>query len=175
MKNIEKIINRKTDYTCSIFKVESLDVELVNGKIALRNVVRHNGAICVIPFKDENTVLMVEQYRTALDDFVLEFPAGKLEIGEDPKECCMRELEEETSYTSASITNLGKIVTTPGFCDEMIHIFRADELQIGRSGLQDEDEFLTIHEVTLDEFKRLVKTGKIIDGKTLAAFCMLLQ
>ena len=173
MKSLERIIERKTDYICPIFKVETLQVELENEKRTTRNVVRHKGAICVIPFKDENTVLMVEQYRVALNEFILEFPAGKLEEDEDPMDCCLRELEEETSFTSSNITYLGKIATTAGFCDEIIHIYKAENLEKGRNQLGDEDEFISLHEISLDEFKRWVKEGKIIDAKTIATYGML--
>ncbi len=173
MKSIEKVIEKKTDFVCPIFKVETLKVELENGKNATRNVVRHNGAICVIPFKDEQTLLMVEQFRVALNGFVVEFPAGKLEGEEDPVSCCIRELEEETSYTSSDITYLGKIATTVGFCDEIIYIYKALNLKKGRNDLEDEDEFLSLHEVSIDEFKKMVKSEKIIDAKTIAAFGML--
>ena len=173
MKSLERIVERKTAYVCPIFKVETLEVQLENGKKTTRNVVRHKGAVCVIPFKDENTVLMVEQFRVALNEFVMEFPAGKLEEGEDPMDCCMRELEEETSFTSSNIVYLGKIATTVGFCDEIIHIYKAGNLAKGRNELGDEDEFISVHEISLDEFKSWVKEGKIIDAKTIAAFGML--
>lgn len=173
MKSREKVVERKTDYVCPIFKVETLKVELESGKQTTRNIVRHKGAICVIPFKDENTVLMVEQFRVALDDFILEFPAGKLEENEDPMDCCVRELEEETTFTSSDITYLGKIATTVGFCDEIIHIYKAVNLEKGRNDLGDEDEFISLHEISLDSFKELVREGKIIDAKTVAAFGML--
>ncbi len=173
MKQAEKIMNKRTDYTCPIFNVETLNIEFEDGKEALRNVVRHKGAVCVVPFKDKDTVLMVEQYRVALDSYMIEFPAGKLESDEEPMKCCIRELEEETSYTSDDITYLGKIATSAGFCDEIIHIYKAENLKEGKDNLGDEDEFISLHEVSLDMLKDWIKIGKIIDAKSIAAFGML--
>ena len=110
----------------------------------------------------------MEQYRKPLDKHLIELPAGKLEKGEDPKECGMRELEEETGYKSENFTYLGKIVSSPGFCDEYIYLYKAENLIKGSRG-GDEDEFINLKEFSLEEVKNKIKKGEIIDGKTLAA------
>jgi len=113
---------------------------------------------------------------TALVDFInkvqLEIPAGKMEKGETPIKCAARELEEETGYKANKLTCLGSIVTAPGFCDEVIHIFKAEELTIGNKG-GDDDEFIELKVVSLEEMREMVKRGEIIDTKTISSLAYL--
>ena len=131
MPNLEVInlvYNEKTINKEKIFKGKVIDltihtVELPNGKQSTREVINHPGGVAVLAFKDKETILLVEQFRKPVEMSLLELPAGKLEYKEDPKICGIRELEEETGYKAKSFSYLGKLVTSPGFCDEYIYLF----------------------------------------------------
>ncbi|GAA0123861.1 MAG: NUDIX hydrolase [Clostridium argentinense] len=172
MDLFEKTISKEYIYKGKILNLKIEEVELPNGKTSKREIVEHLGAVAILAFKDENTVILVEQFRKPLNMSILEIPAGKLETGEDPESCAIRELEEETGYKTKELTYLGKIATTPGFSDEFIHIFKAENLYEGNIG-GDEDEFINLHQYTIEEIKEMIKAGKIIDGKTIAALSFL--
>ena len=165
----EKIINKEDIFKGKIIDVKMLDVELPNGKMAKREVVYHNGAVGILALKKDK-LIMVEQYRTAIDDILLEIPAGKLDGDEDPLECAHRELREETGYVAEHMEYIGEIVTSAGFCNEIIKLYCATDLKyVGDD--RDEDEFLNLKEMTVEELKGLIREGKIIDSKTLSAMC----
>ena len=168
----EKTLNINKIYEGRILDLEEVEVLLPDGKSAKREIVRHNGAVAIIAYKDEETVLFVEQYRKAVEKVLLEIPAGKIEKGEDVKLCAMRELEEETGYRSDNLTYLGKIVASPGFCDEYIHIYKAEDLYPGDETLGDEDEFIGLREIKVEDVKGMIKDGSIEDAKTICAFMM---
>ena len=168
----EKTLKCSNIYQGKILDLQELLVDLPNGKTAKREIVRHSGAVAIIAYKDKNTVLLVEQYRKAVEKTILEVPAGKIEKGEDILLCGMRELEEETGYKSDKFTYLGKIITSPGFCDELIYIYKAENLYKGNDTLGDEDEFINIHEINTGDIKKMIKEGIIEDAKTICAFMM---
>jgi len=168
----EKTLNINKIYEGRILDLEEVEVLLPDGKSAKREIVRHNGAVAIIAYKDDETVLFVEQYRKAVEKVLLEIPAGKIEKGEDVKLCAMRELEEETGYRSDNLTYLGKIVASPGFCDEYIHIYKAEDLYPGDETLGDEDEFIGLREIKVEDVKGMIKDGSIEDAKTICAFMM---
>ena len=145
MNLVEKIINEELKYEGNFLKFTSLDVELPDGNKGNRDIIRHPGASAILAFLDDETVLLVEQFRAALDRVLIEIPAGKLEKGEDPKVCAIRELEEETGFKSDN--NLYKGV---------------------KGG--DEDEFINVKAYKLSEIKEMIKQGEIIDAKTISAF-----
>ncbi|MCP3763251.1 NUDIX hydrolase [Domibacillus sp. A3M-37] len=165
----------KTTKTESVFKgkVISLqvdDVVLPDGNKAKRELIKHPGAVCVIAITDEKKIILVEQYRKALERPLVEVPAGKLESGEEPSYCAERELEEETGYRPGSITHVQSFYTSPGFADELVHVFLAEGLEKVEGGLAaDEDEFVELMEVTLSEAEQLAKEERIFDAKTLWA------
>lgn len=165
----EKIINEELKYEGNFLKFVSIDVELPDGNRGNRDVIRHPGASAVLAFLDDETVLLVEQFRVALNRILLEIPAGKLEKGEDPKICAYRELEEETGYKSDNIEYLGTIATGAGFTDEEIHIYKATNLYKGIKG-GDDDEFIEAKAYKISEIKEMIKEGKIVDTKTISAF-----
>lgn len=168
----EKILKETIKYEGNFLKFASVDVELPDGKLGNRDVIRHPGASAIIPFIDEDTVILVKQYRAAIKKSLLEIPAGKLELNEDPLMCAKRELEEETGMKSDNFNYLGSIATGAGFTDEVIHIYKAANLYKG-SKTCDEDEFIEIYKYKLSEVKKMIKDGKIIDAKTISAFMYL--
>ncbi|OAB46359.1 ADP-ribose pyrophosphatase [Paenibacillus antarcticus] len=142
-------------------------VRLPDGKTATREVVRHPGAVAVLALHD-GKMLVVDQFRQALGRCEIEIPAGKLEPGEDPMEAAIRELEEETGYRCSEINRLQSFYTSPGFADEIIHLYVTEQLEIGEMA-PDEDEFLEVSEITLEEAYRYIQEGRISDAKTIMA------
>lgn len=165
----EKTIEKSNIYTGKIVKLDVETVDLPNGKQSKREIVRHPGGVAILAYKDDNTILMVEQFRKPIDKTLLELPAGKLEPGEDTEVCAKRELEEETGYKAEEFSYLGKIVTSPGFCDEYIYLYEAKKLYKGIIG-GDDDEFINVYEYNVDTVKDMIKQGKIFDAKTICAF-----
>ena len=150
-------------------KVVTLNVDTVtlpNGVTVDLEIVRHPGAAAVVPLKDNETVVLIKQFRHAAGGFIFEIPAGKLHPGEDPRNCAARELEEEVGYQAGKLELLSTIFTAPGFTDEVIHIYKASELSRGRQNL-DRDEVLEVVEVSLRDAIEMMRVGKIRDGKTM--------
>ncbi len=152
MKFYEETISTNYIHKGKILNLKIEEVKLPNGKTSKREIVEHRGAVAILAFKDENTILLVSQFRKPLNETILEIPAGKLEIGEEPVICAQRELEEETGYKAENLKFLGKIATTPGFSDEIIYIYKATDLYDGTIG-GDEDEFIELEEITIDKLK----------------------
>lgn len=166
----EKQISQNIAYEGNFLKLLDVEVILPDGNKAKRDIIRHPGAAAILPINEKGEVILVKQWRTALDRVLLEVPAGKLENGEEPLECAKRELEEETGYKANKFEYLGKIATVPGFCDEIIHLYVATELSLGVKG-GDEDEFTSVEKMTLEEMKSKIKSGEIIDTKTINCLC----
>ena len=143
-----------------------MEVELPNGRRSSRDIVRHPGAAAVVALTETGKIVLVRQYRTAIDRVTVEIPAGKLDPGEDPLECAKRELHEETGFKPGRIRFLTSIVTTCGFCDEIIHIYLATHLEFDAPN-PDDDEFLNVDVVPLSELIDAVLDGKIEDAKTV--------
>ncbi len=142
-------------------------VQLPNGATATREIVKHPGAVAVIALL-EGKLLVVEQYRKALQKSQVEIPAGKLDGGEEPVDAASRELEEETGYRPATLQHVCSYYTSPGFADEIIHIYFTDQLVPGDANL-DEDEFLSVEAITLEQAKSYIEQGRISDAKTITA------
>ena len=147
------------------------DVAEVNGKEAWREVVHHPGASAVVAIDEENRIIMEKQFRYALNDYLLEIPAGKLDAGEDPLVCAKRELEEETGIIASEWISLGTIATSPGFCNEVIHLYVAKGLSTGEIHW-DEDEYVEVERYTFDELLQRIKEEKIKDSKSLSALLL---
>jgi ADP-ribose pyrophosphatase len=158
-------------HTRQIFKgrVVTLDIDTVtlpNGKTIELEMIHHPGASAVVPITDRGTVILIRQYRHAAGGYIYEIPAGKLHPGEDPKVCAARELEEEIGYSAASLELLTSILTTPGFTDEVIHIYKGTGLLPGTQNL-DHDEVIEIIELPLEKAVAQIQDGTIRDGKTI--------
>ena len=147
------------------------DIADVNGKEAWREVVHHPGASAIVAIDEENRIIMEKQFRYALNDYLLEIPAGKLDKGEDPLVCAKRELEEETGIIASEWISLGTIATSPGFCNEVIHLFVAKGLSKGEIHW-DEDEYVEVERYTFDELLQRIQEEKIKDSKTLSALLL---
>ncbi|NEW06163.1 NUDIX hydrolase [Paenibacillus sp. SYP-B3998] len=142
-------------------------VQLPNGEQAKREIVKHPGAVAVIPLLDDK-MIVVEQYRKPLEKSQVEIPAGKLDEGEEPLQAALRELEEETGYRSEHVKHVSSFYTSPGFADEIVHLYVAEQLIKGEIHL-DEDEFLECEAITLEEAQRYIHEGRISDAKTILA------
>ena len=161
-------LKRELAYTGTILKVYR-DRVIANGIEETYDYIHHDGAAAVLPVTKEGKILMVRQYRNALDRFTLEIPAGKLDSPDEPKiECAYRELEEETGYRCEKLEYLLSVNTTIAFCDEAIDIFLARNLIPSHQHL-DEDEQISIEAWELKDLQELIYTGKMTDGKTVAA------
>ncbi len=141
------------------------EILLPNGNKGVREVIRHPGAVCVLPITSEGEVIFVNQFRYALNKVTLEVPAGKLEKGEDPTEAALRELSEETGITAKNIVSLGALYTTPALIDEIIYMYIATDLVEGEQHL-DEDEFVNAIRIPLKKAVEMVMNGEIKDSKT---------
>jgi ADP-ribose pyrophosphatase len=154
-------------------KVISLDVDVVrfpDGSVGELEMIRHPGASAIVPFLsdprgEDPQVLMIRQYRYAAERYLLEIPAGRLDPGEDPRDCALRELKEETGCSAEQVDHLFTMYTTPGFTDEKIHLFMATGLVAGESK-RESDEFLDLEPMPLSRALELVETGEIKDAKT---------
>lgn len=158
-------------YEGLIINVRNDVVQLPNGKTAGRDIVEHPGGVGVVAITDNNELLMVKQFRAPTKKVMLEIPAGKLEKNEDPKVCGMRELAEETGYTSDEFFKVAEVYSSPGFTDELLHIYVARGLKPVLSS-PDEDEFLEIEKIPISELKKMVDRCEICDAKSVIAILM---
>jgi ADP-ribose pyrophosphatase len=146
-------------------------VRLPNGKTAAREMVSHPGAVGIIPVTGDNNILMVRQYRYPVGEITIEIPAGKLDKNESPEKCARREMAEEVGASGGSLKLLSSFYTTPGFSDEVLHLYLATGFSISANNL-DQDEFLDIISMGLDEACDCIKEGRIKDSKTIIAILM---
>ncbi|RQW71003.1 NUDIX hydrolase [Lysinibacillus composti] len=166
----EKTIQSTPIYSGKIISLKVDDVLLPNGKEGKREIINHPGAVAVIAITNEGKLVLVEQYRKALERSIIEIPAGKLERGEEPELAAKRELEEETGYGCHEISYLQSFATSPGFADEVIHLYVAKNLyEIEEKAELDEDEFVSLMEVSIEEAEEMVEDQKIYDAKTAFA------
>ncbi len=168
MEKIERL-KRELVYKGAIIDVYKDYVKIPNGNIAEWDYIGHKGAAAVLPVTDDGKIVMVRQYRNALNRETLEIPAGGLNGANEPtKDAAARELEEETGYKSDNLTYLLSVVTTVAFCDEKIDIYLAKDLIPSKQNL-DEDEFVEVEIYELDELCDMIFAGKIVDSKTVSA------
>lgn len=169
----EKQLSYEYIYKGRIIKIRKDTALLPNGATALREVVEHNGGVCIAALTDENELLMVRQYRYPYSEVVLEIPAGKRDSAdEDPLECGKRELREETGATAQKFIPLGELYPSPGYCGEIIWMYAATGLTFGDTDL-DEDEFLNLEKIPLEKAVKMVLSGEIKDAKTQTAILKL--
>ena len=168
MTNLEeKFISSEKLLEGKIVKVKRDKVMSPKGE-CYREVVEHSGGIVILPFLDEENIILIEQWRYPVGKAIIELPAGKLEYGEDPFDAAKRELTEETGYVAEKWENLGYIHTTPGFCDEKLYLYKASHLSFQGTNF-DEFETLESRITPLNKALEMIKTGEIIDSKTICA------
>ena len=142
-------------------------VRLPNGGHSAREYTVHHGAVCILPLLENGDALLERQFRYAMGEVLTEIPAGKLDfIGEDPREAALRELKEETGAAPARMTNLGKLLVSPGCYSEVLHLYLAEGLSFGAQH-PDEDEFLELCRTPFDKMLARVMRGEIEDAKTV--------
>ena len=168
MSFVEKKIQEECVYEGPIFQVYHNLVELPNGVAAPRDRITHRGGAGMVALDREDHIYLVRQYRHGVEKELLEIPAGKLEAGEDPAKTVVRELEEEVGFTSNKVTSLGYMELSPAYLQEITYLYLGQDLIPHKEEL-DEDEFLNIREVPLEELVDDIMKGKIADGKTQVA------
>jgi ADP-ribose pyrophosphatase len=167
-----KLIKSDTIFKGKVFDLQVDEIEYESGNKGIREVAIHQGGSVIVALTDDYKIVMVNQFRYPLQRYLYELPAGKLEQGEDPQVCALRELKEETGYNANSIIKLGSIVTTPGFCTEMLHIFLAQELTNGDHSREEGEFGMQIIELTLKEIEDKIKNGDIYDAKTISGIML---
>ena len=165
-----KLSSRRA-YTGKVVSIDVDQVEFPDGSVGELEMFRHPGASAIVPFLSDPAgpdpeLLLIRQYRYAADGYLLEIPAGRLEAGESPETCAVRELAEETGCTADLVEFMTAFYPTPGFCDEKIHLFMATELSAGKQSL-DHDEFVEPVRMTMSEALQLIRSGEISDAKTI--------
>ncbi len=166
MKKPYELINSKKVFSGKIIDVNVDTIYLPDGRTTEREIVVRGDATAIVPIDEEGNVILVEQYRHGAFNMVLEIPAGMLEKGEDPKQCAIRELEEETSFVAKNITHITTMYPTVGFCTEKIYIYLAKDLEQGNFNF-DDDEFIEVKKVPLEKAIDMIYRGQIIDSKTI--------
>ncbi len=166
----EKFISRENIFNGKVFTVHKDAVEIANGKIHTREVVEHNGGVAVLPITSDGKILLVRQHRYAVNLDTLELPAGKLEKGENPRQCGIRELQEETGMIAQNFDFLCAFYPTPAYCTEKIHIYIASGLTFTQTNF-DEGESIETVELDLACALDMIKNGEIQDGKTALGIC----
>jgi ADP-ribose pyrophosphatase len=163
-----RLLDRRTAYSGRVLEVAIDRLRLPDGGTTELEIIRHSGAAVVVPVTGDGEVLLVRQYRYATGEWLLEAPAGKLSPGEAPEDCGRRELEEETGWRAARLDRLGAVWSSPGFTDELLHLFLARDLQPGTQALE-QDELLTVVRKGLAEAVAMARDGRITDAKTVCA------
>lgn len=164
--NKEITVKSEKIFEGKIINVRVDTVELQNQKYAKREIVEHKGASAVIAINEKNELILVKQYRKAVEDFLFEIPAGKINVAEEPRECALRELREETGYEAENISKIYEMFSSPGYSNEKIHLFKAENL-IYTSTNFDEDENIEVICISKEEAIKMLESGRITDSKTL--------
>ena len=163
----EKTLTSEYVYNGKVIDVKRDNILVSNGHKSVREVVEHSGGVVILAIHDDK-ILLVKQYRYPLKETAIELPAGKLEKGEDPDFASKRELKEETGYIAKKWTKLGYIFTSPGFCDEKLHLYLAQDLEYIKQ-TPDEDEILEAYEEPVNKVLEMIDNGIINDSKTICA------
>ncbi len=168
IKGNMKLRKRNIIYRGKVFNIIVDELEYFeSGNHTIREVVEHPGGAVVLGVLPDKRIILIKQYRYPIDKFIYELPAGKLDVGEDPQVCAVRELEEETGYRPLNLELLTYIYTSPGFCSEKLYIYLAEGLQKVEQNLE-EGEVLSVEFKTIDEAVDMILNGQIVDAKSIA-------
>lgn len=167
-----KVEKSEIKFYGKVFDLKVDEIIYDSGNKGIREVAVHPGGAVAVAVKDDGKIIVVKQFRYPFQKFLIELPAGKLDKGEDPMRCAVRELEEETGYKAGKIEKLGSIYTTPGFCTEELHIYLAQNLEEGNHRREEGEYGMEIFELTADEIEEKIKNGDIVDSKTICGFYM---
>ncbi|MFA4016333.1 MAG: hypothetical protein RUDDFDWM_001436 [Candidatus Fervidibacterota bacterium] len=167
----ERTIESKRVYEGRVVNLRVDTVMLPDGRISTREIVEHRGAVAIVPMLSENKVILIKQFRKPANEDLLEIPAGTLAEGETPIECAKRELVEEIGYSAGKFEELFSIYLAPGYSTEKLHVFLASELKPEERKL-DEEEFIEVVEMTLDEAISQIEAGAIKDAKTICGLLL---
>lgn len=167
----ETVLETETIYEGRLVRLYRATVRLPNGETSIREIVRHPGAVAMVPLTPQGEVILVQQFRLPSGQIMLEIPAGTLKPGEDPLPAAQRELQEEIGLRPGRLTPLGGEFTAPGYTSEFIHLFLAEDLEPAPLAV-DDDEFLETVTLPLDEALQRVESGAIQDGKTITALLL---
>ena len=171
--SLEPTIESRQFFSGRILNLRVDTVRLPGGRTSTREIVEHRGAVCLVAVDDEDNVLLVRQYRKAVEATLLEVPAGTLEPGEEPMECARRELQEETGFDAEHLETLATFYTTPGFSNELMYAYLARDLR--PSPLRsDEDERIEVVPVPLRQIPEMIRSGEIQDAKSIASLLLAL-
>lgn len=164
----EKTVSTRKVFEGRIFDIKVDDIELPDGRKAEREILIHHGGVVILPITPDGEIILVKQYRYAVERTLLELPAGKLEKGEDPREAAMRELEEETGCRANSIRDFGNLIPVGAYTTEIMHGFVCDDMIDTKEQKLDEDEFIEIVRLPIEKVRDMIMSGEIQDGKTVA-------
>jgi len=164
-----EVLSTKVLHRYRIFAIVQQELQLSSGRTVVRQVVQHPGAVVIIPQLADSRLMLIAQYRFAVGETLLEFPAGTLEPGEAPMDCARRELIEETGYRAEHWRALGIMYPSPGYCDETQHLFVATGL-VPEHAAGDEDETIEVKRLTAQEVERAIADGALVDAKSIAAY-----
>ena len=167
----EKTIGSETVFDGKIMRIEVLDVELPDGRTAIREIVRHGPAVAVVARRKDGKFVFIRQFRKAIDRVCFEVMAGNVDPGEESEAAALRELKEETGYIADSIHFMSSLYPSVGYCDERIDIFYAEVQEPGETDFDHDENIETVH-ITEEEMDRMIRDGDVQDGKTLAAWML---
>lgn len=170
----ERTVARCDVYDGRVIQLHVDEVELPNGKRTTREVAEHADAVVVLPIDESGRALLVRQYRYPIGKDLLEAPAGGIDPGESPDQAAQRELQEEIGYKAGRLDGLGEFWTAPGFCTEYMYAYLAGDLSPS-SLAPDEDEDIVVERHSLDSIREMIRDGRIVDAKTIAAYWMALD
>lgn len=162
----EKTMKSDKLYEGKILNLRIDTVELPDKKYSKREIIEHPGGVAIIPVTEDNCVILVKQFRKAVERFLYEIPAGKIEINEEPRETAIRELKEETGYESLKLTYLFEFYTSPSYCNEKIYLFLGEDLVEGEE-VPESGEFIEHEKIHIDDLVKMIDRGEIVDSKTI--------
>lgn len=169
-----KTLSSEKRYAGQVFNLIIDSIEYPSGNRGMREIADHPGGAVAVPLFENGDVLLIRHFRYPVRKELFELPAGKLDPGEDPRHCAARELEEETGFVAGSLTTLSMIYTSPGFCNERLHLFLAQGLTMSPGGrkLEEGEIGMTLHRTSFEEALTMIREGEIVDAKTICGILL---